>query len=178
MNSREDRANSEGEECGMYESKGTSSLPRNGSQEKDLGNSEGTRQSSSDDGSGQAQLGGTSPRDAQQELSDTDIEGLEGSVLEGEPREEAKELTSRCSWGKYPARPNEPQYEWEEPRVVEVEPRLGGAANGSSSGVDRPKGLEAIKNCNTRIDRLRLLGNGVVPQTASKAFVTLINRIL
>ncbi len=157
------------EERGLQESKGGSNK---------LGNSEGTRQSSSDDGSGQAQLGGTSPRDAQQELSDTDIEGLEGSVLEGEPREEAEEFTSRCSWGKYPARPNEPQYEWEAPRVVEAEPRLGGAANGSSSGVDRPKGLEAIKNCNTRIDRLRLLGNGVVPQTASKAFVTLINRIL
>ena len=140
-------------ERGLQESKGGSNK---------LGNSEGTRQSSSDDGSRQAQLGGTSPRDAQQELSDTDIEGLEGSVLEGEPREEAKELTSRCSWGKYPARPNEEQYEWEAPRVVEVEPRLGGAANGSSN----------------RVDRLRLLGNGVVPQTASKAFITLINRIL
>jgi DNA (cytosine-5)-methyltransferase 1 len=136
----------------------TTTMPRG----EILGNSEGTRQSSRDDGSGQAQLGRTSPRDAQQELSDTDIEELEGSVLEGEPREEAKELTSRCSWGKYPARPNEPQYEWEAPRVVEVEPRLGGAANGSSN----------------RVDRLRLLGNGVVPQTASKAFVTLINRIL
>ena len=97
---------------------------------EELGNSEGTRQSSSDDGSGQAQLGGTSSRDAQQ--------------------------------SRYPARPNEPQYEWEAPRVIEVEPRLGGAANGSSN----------------RVDRLRLLGNGVVPQTASKAFVTLINRIL
>jgi hypothetical protein len=29
-----------------------------------------------------------------------------------------------------------------------------------------------------RVDRLRLLGNGVVPNTAAKAFVTLSNRIL
>jgi hypothetical protein len=27
------------------------------------------------------------------------------------------------------------------------------------------------------VDRLRLLGNGVVPATAAKAFVTLLNRI-
>jgi len=133
----------------------------NGASEE-LGNSEGTRQSSSDDGSGQAQLGRTSPRDAQKELSDTDIERLEGSVLEGEPREQTEESSSGCSWGKYPARPNEEQYEWEAPRVIEAKPRLGGATNGSSN----------------RVDRLRLLGNGVVPQTAAKAFETLIKRVL
>ncbi|MEK9700114.1 MAG: DNA (cytosine-5-)-methyltransferase, partial [Candidatus Poseidoniales archaeon] len=115
-----------------------------------LGYSEGTRQSSSDDRSRQAQLGGTSSRDAQSELSNTDIERLEGSVLKGEPREQTKESSPKCSWGKYPARPNEEQYEWEAPRVVEAKPRLGGATNGSSN----------------RVDRLRLLGNGVVPQTA------------
>ena len=127
-----------------------------------LGYSEGTRQSSSDDRSRQAQLGGTSSRNAQSELSDTDIERLEGSVLEGEPREQTEESSSGCSWGKYPARPNEEQYEWEAPRVVEAKPRLGGATNGSSN----------------RVDRLRLLGNGVVPQTAAKAFETLIKRVL
>jgi DNA (cytosine-5)-methyltransferase 1 len=95
-----------------------------------LGYSEGTRQSSSDDRSRQAQLGGTSSRNAQQ--------------------------------SRFPARPNEPQYEWEAPRVVEVKPRLGGTAYGHTS----------------RVDRLRLLGNGVVPQTAAKAFETLIKRVL
>jgi hypothetical protein len=39
---------------------------------------------------------------------------------------------------------------------------LGGKSNGYS----------------TRVDRLRALGNGVVPATAAKAFLTLINRIL
>ena len=61
----------------------------------------------------------------------------------------------------WPARPNEEQYEWEEPRVVKTEPRLGGATDGLAN----------------RVDRLRLLGNGVVPATAAKAFTTLINRI-
>ena len=57
------------------------------------------------------------------------------------------------------ARPNEYQHEWEEPRV---KPRLGGTTNGYRS----------------RVDRLRLLGNGVVPETASKAFLVLLNRII
>lgn len=61
----------------------------------------------------------------------------------------------------WPARPEEGQYDWEEPRTT-PKPELGGAANGASS----------------RVDRLRLLGNGVVPQTAAKAFVVLMNRIL
>ena len=57
------------------------------------------------------------------------------------------------------ARPNEYQHEWEEPRV---KPRLGGTTNEYRS----------------RVDRLRLLGNGVVPETASKAFLVLLNRII
>ena len=51
----------------------------------------------------------------------------------------------------------------------QAESKLGRASNGSTCGVD------ATAN---RVDRLRLLGNGVVNQTAAKAFVTLINRLI
>ncbi len=50
---------------------------------------------------------------------------------------------------------DEEQYDWEEPR--EIKPRLDGTIDG-------------IRNWN---DRLRLLGNGVVPQCTEKAFRTL-----
>ena len=69
---------------------------------------------------------------------------------------------------KWPSRPDENQKKWEQPRVLfqaknktnKVESRLGGATYGSAN----------------QVDRLRLLGNGVVPATAAKAFVTLANR--
>jgi DNA (cytosine-5)-methyltransferase 1 len=61
----------------------------------------------------------------------------------------------------WPAHPGEEQYEWEEPRVTEAQSELGGAVDGLTH----------------RVDRLRLLGNGVVPQTAEIAWRTLWQRI-
>ena len=59
---------------------------------------------------------------------------------------------------KWPARPGEDQHDWEAPRTIwKAERRLGRSVNGPRD----------------RIDRIRLLGNGVVPQTAAKAYFVL-----
>ena len=69
---------------------------------------------------------------------------------------------------RWPARPGEEQYEWEEPRVTEAQSELGGAVDGLTHRVD------PIAN---RVDRLRLLGNGVVSQTAELAWKSLWRKI-
>jgi len=55
-----------------------------------------------------------------------------------------------------------------------IEPALGGNTNGSS---DRMDDAELYATCDNRTDELRLLGNGVVPQTAEIAFRTLIGEL-
>lgn len=145
------------------------------------------------------------------------------------------EVFDHRSCRNWPARPGEPQHEWEEPRVVgdaegrqihggksgelgeaaqrgesksttvadpsaeladakgddeqgcgsrpgqgqsrgegaeqrdETESELGGTTDGSTSGLDQTA---------NRVDRLRLLGNGVVPDTAEVAFRTLYKELM
>jgi DNA (cytosine-5)-methyltransferase 1 len=60
---------------------------------------------------------------------------------------------------RWPSRPGEAQYGWESSRTIKR--GVGGASDG----------------CANRVDRIRLLGNGVVPQTAAKAWITLNDRL-
>jgi len=96
-------------------------------------------------------------------LANSNSTGLEG--LRQCNHSQGRQASNRQLGGGdqvWPSRPSEPQHDWEEPRVTgQAESGLGRATNGSSS----------------RVDRLRLLGNGVVPATAAKAFSTLIQRL-
>ena len=82
-----------------------------------------------------------------------------------------KKITQGCQGQdqskNWPANPEQKHHDWEEPRTT-PKPELGGATNGRSSGVDAN---------NNRIERLTLCGNGVVPQTAALAFITLLEKL-
>jgi DNA (cytosine-5)-methyltransferase 1 len=105
------------------------------------------------------------------ELGDTDIQRLEGVEFGINHPQRWQEpdgstgLPSRTA-SAWPARPGHEQYEWEEPRTTQ--PQLGGATDGDTSGVD------AVK---FRVDRLRMIGNGVVPETAERAYQVLAERL-
>jgi len=72
----------------------------------------------------------------------------------------------------WPARPGQPQYGWEPPRVVrraKVESKVVGDSDGDSGGLD-----VHIGSCT---DELRLVGNGVVPIVSALAWVVLKSRM-
>jgi DNA (cytosine-5)-methyltransferase 1 len=107
---------------------------------------------------------------------------LEGFAWNGDdsnqPRRVEKEQNgSACASGLccWPSRPDEQQYGWEPPRVVSSERSLGRDIDGSSGRLDY---AELCVTCDNRTDELRLLGNGVVPATAERAYRTLARELL
>ena len=138
-------------------------------------------------------------------VADSNSEGLEGlRECNNSKGWEASNGQLRGGNQVWPSRPSEPQHDWEEPRVTAVgdtkgkqgSPSDNGGEQGASSqskqvqsgGGDcgslrqstgqAESGLGRTANgASSRVDRLRLLGNGVVPATAAKAFLTLIQRL-
>jgi len=127
--------------------------------------SERPRRGSEDESGQQSEVLGARPQ------SDEDVPNNTGTgtcsndqgVRQGISGTSRREETDRP---RFPALPNERQYEWEEPRTVIAE--LGGATDG------RPCRVDPVAN---RTDRLRLLGNGVVPVTCERAVRILWNEL-
>jgi DNA (cytosine-5)-methyltransferase 1 len=95
-----------------------------------------------------------------EELADTEGKRIQGNRPEGKQESEVQvgqEISGRDSRRTlWPARPGQHQYDWEEPRTTQR--RLGRTTDGTAY----------------RVDRLRLLGNGIVPAQAELAIRTLI----
>jgi hypothetical protein len=111
-----------------------------------------------------------------EELADSIMRGMSrsrnelGDIGEAGQGRTHLEANSHIAW---PSRPGEPQHEWEPPRVVK--PSLGGDPARDSGGVDY---AELCISCDNRADELRLLGNGVVPATAERAFRILMQELV
>jgi len=91
------------------------------------------------------------------ELADTTSQRIQGHEPKGssQPERQIDQLRNN----RWPARPGQEQYDWEEPRTVE-------------SGMGR-----TIDGFKSRVDELRLLGNGVVPEQAELALRILLGKI-
>ena len=96
-------------------------------------------------------------------LGNTDNERLQGSILPSEPRG-SRQANKEPVTGSSSRRDIQRQ----------IESSMGGDADGYASGVGYAELCHTVDN---RTDELRLLGNGVVPATAERAFRVLWGQI-
>jgi DNA (cytosine-5)-methyltransferase 1 len=83
--------------------------------------------------------------------------------------------SSVCVW---PSRPSEPQQWWEPPRIADIRQTESEVGRGADGVADWMGYAELCYASDNRTDELRMLGNGVVPATAARAFETLMKELL
>ena len=76
----------------------------------------------------------------------------------------------------WPSRPGEPQHWWEPSRTFSGK-TFSEVGRDSHGTPDRMDNAELFESCDSRVDELRLLGNGVVPATAERAWRVLYERL-
>tara|TARA_Y100001973_G_scaffold3328_3_gene4995 strand:- start:6425 stop:7360 length:936 start_codon:yes stop_codon:yes gene_type:complete len=81
--------------------------------------------------------------------------------------------TIKFKRSRFPSRRGQKQYSWEPPRV-KAQRSLGRGFDGVADRVDD---AELYESADSSTDELRLLGNGVVPDTAARAFEVLWQRL-
>lgn len=99
-----------------------------------------------------------------------DVEHAPSSRLQGSAGQSIQGRGARLAGTStaYPAPRGAEQHPWEPPRVArETEPTMGRDADGAPGGMGY---AELCRSVDNRTDELRLLGNGVVPDTAARAF--------
>jgi hypothetical protein len=117
-------------------------------------------------------------------VADTSGEGLQGSQWLGKARKEgiSRGLTPECSdqladticSRSETGIPGQERYNKE--RDARVSINCGGEHGRWQIGMPwppEPRLGRVVDGCADRVDRIRMLGNGVVPQTAAKAYLTL-----
>jgi DNA (cytosine-5)-methyltransferase 1 len=123
------------------------------------------------------------------DVADGHIQGLEGQPGNVNVLQESGRIAqgqdgpaTKVGVHAWPEGPGRSQFWWEPPRTIRKPERhrgaaqspLGGSTDGAARGMDDAELYISLDN---RQDELRMLGNGVVPAVAEKAFKTLLSEI-
>lgn len=121
---------------------------------------------------GQRQFWWEPPRTTGKDNSSSDMADASGYGCRILGQQESRGLEGPL-WGEpYGRRERRPEVT--DKQGIQVESEVGGSPHGSACGLGN---AELYVSCDNRTDELRLLGNGVVPDTASRAFFTLLSEL-
>ncbi len=161
-----------GFEMGNTNSDGNSSRDAIGSDKDNSGQTEGEEN--------QRERIWAEPSSAGETMANTNSNGSGESVERSELRTAGTKQSSSDSrtanerendqgrFDRWPAKPGQDQFDWEEPRTI---PKKIRRKSGTKSGMGT-----TINGYNFREDLLRMAGNGVVEQTAEIAFIDLLKK--